>query len=199
MTIDVEVKKLDEAFLDDIDEIMEDTMVQLFIVHPKTAEEVEEVQEEAQSHNSIFYALPTSLHTMEESKCIGYSVTDPAELDGILGKGKIIFIDERDLSDPIIEKLQDTALKGIILNATSSHPELEHFHLALGPESVKTFDSEMLNALSMDRIVLKSGYPEFGFDTLMETAKTISDAMFRPEQSIIARATKSTLELCNLR
>ena len=44
MTIDVNLCNADEAFLADIEEIMEDTMVQMFILHPKTISEIEEAQ-----------------------------------------------------------------------------------------------------------------------------------------------------------
>jgi hypothetical protein len=53
--------------------------------------------------------------------------------------------------------------------------------------------------MNMDRIVLQSGYPEHGFETIFGAVKVISDAMFRPEQSIVARATKSSLELLGFR
>ena len=47
----------------------------------------------------------------------------------------------------------------------------------------------------MDRIVLQSGYPDYGFEQIFDTAKRISDVMFRPEQSIIANATRNALSL----
>ncbi|MGE4473274.1 MAG: hypothetical protein AB7D20_10790, partial [Sulfuricurvum sp.] len=85
------------------------------------------------------------------------------------------------------------------LNATSANNALENFYVSLGAGTIGSFDTETLSALSMDRIVLQSNYPDHGFDEIFSTVKVISDAMFRPEQSIIARATKSSLELFGFR
>jgi hypothetical protein len=199
MTIDVNVKQLDHTFLDDIDEIIEDTMVQIFIVHPTTQEEIERVNAEAMQHNSIFYTVPYTLRESASEKCIGYTL-DTSDLSGIeLLKDKVVFIEEADLTEELRIQMQDPSMKGIILNPTSEHQELEHFLLAFGPDTLDHFDAELLSGLSMDRLVLQSGYPENDFETLYETAKKISDVMFRPEHSIIARATKSSLELFGLR
>lgn len=199
MTIDVNVKQLDNTFLDDIDEIIEETMVQIFIVHPSTQEEIETVKNEATQHNSIFYTVPYALRETASQKCIGYKLDAKDLIDIELLKDKVIFIEEADLTEELRTKMQDPAMKGIILNPTSEHQELAHFLLSFGTDTLDHFDAELLSGLSMDRLVLQSGYPENDFETLYETAKKISDVMFRPEHSIIARATKSSLELFGLR
>lgn len=199
MTIDVNVKQLDHTFLEEIDEIIEDTMVQIFIVHPSTQEEIETVKNEAIQHNSIFYTVPYTLRGTASQKCIGYTLGANDLIEIELLKDKVIFIDEADLTPELRIKMQDPSMKGIILNPTSEHQELEHFLLSFGPNTLNHFDAELLSKLSMDRLVLQSGYPDHGFETLDETAKNISDIMFRPEHSIIDRATKSSLALFGLR
>lgn len=199
MTIDVNVKQLDDEFLDDIDEIIEDTMVQIFIVHPSTQEEIESVKEEAMQHNSIFYTVPYRLKESASEKCVGYTLDADDSIDIEKLKEKVVLIDEADLTQELISKMKDPSLRGIILNPTSEHQELEHFLLSFGMDTCNHFDDEVLSTLSMDRLVLQSGYPDYNFESLHETAKKISDIMFRPEHSIIARATKSSLELFGLR
>jgi hypothetical protein len=199
MTIDVNVKELDHTFLDDIDEIIEDTMVQIFIVHPSTQEEIERVKDEAMQHNSIFYTVPYTLRESASDKCIGYKLDTDDLSDIELLKDKVVFVEESDLTEELRTKMQDPSMKGIILNPTSENKELGHFLLSFGPNTLDHFDAELLSGLSMDRLALQSGYPENDFETLYETAKKISDIMFRPEHSIIARATKSSLELFGLR
>lgn len=199
MTIDVNVKQLDNRFLEDIDEIIEDTMVQIFIIHPSTHEEIESVKYEAMQHNSIFYTVPYRLRDTASQKCIGYKLDANELIDIEQFKDKVIFIDEDDLTPEMITKMKDPSIKGIILNPTSEHQELEHFLLSFGTNTLNHFDTEMLGNLSIDRLVLQSGYPDNSFETLYVTAKKISDVMFRPEHSIIARATKSSLELFGLR
>jgi len=199
MTIDVNVKQLDNRFLEDIDEIIEDTMVQIFIVHPSTQEEIESVKHEAMQHNSIFYTVPYRLRDTASQKCIGYKLDGNDHLDIEQLNNKVIFIDEADLTPELRTKFQDPSVKGIILNPTSEHEELEHFLLSFGTNTFDHFDTQILANLSMDRLVLQSAYPDNSFETLHVTAKKISDIMFRPEHSIIARSTKSSLELFGLR
>jgi len=199
MTIDVNVKQLDDTFLDDIDEIIEDTMVQIFIVHPSTQEEIERVKDEVMQHNSLFYTVPYTLRESASDKCVGYTIGAEDIIDTEMLKDKVVFIEEADLTKELQSKLKDPSMKGIILNPTSEHQELEHFLLSFGTNTLDQFDAELLSGLSMDRLALQSGYPENDFETLYETAKKISDVMFRPEHSIIARATKSSLALFGLR
>lgn len=196
MTIDVNLCRADETFLADIEEIMEDTMVQMFILHPKTISEIEEAQEITGEYESIFYSVPLALQDNAGSKCVAYSIT--GEADGmLLPSDKPIVIDAELLNDAMITKLSGS--RGIILNPTQEYTALEGFYLAMGIGNVGAFETEVLAQMSMDKIVLQSTYPNHGFDEIMECVKVISNAMFRPEQSIIARATKSSLELFGFR
>jgi len=199
MTVDVNVKQIDSSFLEDIEEIIEDTMIQIFVVHPSTLDEIEAVKHESMQHNSIFYTVPYSLKETAEQKCIGLRLnnSDPIDTDEI--KDKVVFIDEADLTPQLISKILNPSIKGIILNATSEHEELGHFLLSFDTNSINNFNIEALSKLSMDRLALQSNYPDNEFETLHDTAKKISDIMFRPEHSIIARATKSSLDLFGLR
>jgi len=195
MTIDVNVKATDEDFLDEIDEIIEDTMVQMFFLQPEDAEALEKAKEDAEAYSAIFYAAPLALEQQTDAKCIGYRVSNADELRAASQTGKPLFIRETDLDVPLRELLIARGEKGVILDATQAHDDLENFFIAIGPANVGTFDHDVLAALPMDRIMLQSGYPDHGFDEIFGTVKTISNAMFRPEQSIIARATKHTLAL----
>lgn len=196
MTIDVNLCRADEIFLADIEEIMEDTMVQMFILHPKTISEIEEAQEIADEYESIFYSVPLSLQGNAGSKCVAYSITSESDAT-LLPNEKPIVIDAELLHDAMITKLSGS--RGIILNPTQEYTALEGFYLAMGIGNVGAFDTDTLSKMSMDRIVLQSSYPKHGFGEIMDCVKVISNSMFRPEQSIIARATKSSLELFGFR
>ena len=195
MTIDVNVKKSDDAFLDDIDEIIEDTMVQMFFLQPDDAAALEKAKEEADEYTALFYVIPAELLEEADGNCVGCRLRSARELETVLPLGKPLYIDEADLDAAFETALIAHGASGIILNATRSHDNLEHFYIAVGPSNIAAFDPETLARLSMDKIVLQSGYPDHGFDAIFSAVKTLSDAMFRPEQSIIARATKHTLEL----
>ena len=196
MTIDVNLCRADETFLADIEEIMEDTMVQMFILHPKSISEIEEAQEIADEYESIFYSVPLSLQDNAGSKCVAYSITSESDAT-LLSNDKPIVIDAELLNDEMITNLSGS--RGIILNPTQEYTALEGFYLAMGIGNIGAFETEVLAQMSMDKIVLQSTYPNHGFDEIMECVKVISNAMFRPEQSIIARATKSSLELFGFR
>ena len=194
MTVDVNVTRTDEEMLDDLDEIMEDTMVQLFVLQPRDAEALERAKEAAEEHGALFYCAPLSLMEEADGNCVACYLDDPEAL-GELPEGKPLFVDASALDDSLVETLIENNCRGIILGADDTFDALETFYVAVGPGNVGNFDTERLARLPMDRIVLQSGYPDFGFDAIYTTAKRISDAMFRPEQSIIARATQSSLRL----
>jgi hypothetical protein len=194
MTVDVNVLEADENLLEEIDEIMEETMVQLFILQPRTADQLASAKAAAQEHTALFYAAPLSLRHDADENCVGFFVDRP-ELLYELEITKPLFVDETQLDGKLLALLRATHPKGIVLNATKVHEGLERFLFAIGPGSVDAFDAEELAGLSMDRIVLQSGYPGYGFEQIHATARCISDAMLRPEQSIIANATRNALML----
>ncbi len=193
MTVDVNLLEADDTLLNDIEEIMYDTMVQLFILQPRSAKALEAAKAAA-SENAIFYAAPLSLKAQGDAHCVGYFLDDPALLDDT-DPGTPLFIDGAALAAPLQQRLADGGFRGIILDASAPCPELERFYLAIGPGTFDQFDAEALAGLGIDRIVLQSGYPEYGFEHIHTTAKRISDQMFRPEQSIIANATRNALTL----
>jgi len=199
MTIDVNLSRTDEAFFEDLDEIMEETMVQMFIMHPADADEIEEAKTLARTYQQLFYSLPVEFSEQADENCVAYSVRDTDGLHFRQFPQKPLFIDESVLNSEIREALKKKPFRGIILNATQPHDDLPGLHLSLGQNTIDRFDTPALNKLPMGRIVLQSHYPLHSFESLSDTVKCISNAMFRPEQSIIAQATKSSLELFGFR
>lgn len=193
MIVDVDVQAVDASFLDDLDDLMEDTMVQMFILQPRSAEALEVAKAYAAEHESIFYAAPQSLFDPSDANCVALRVDGP-----LLPGDKPLFVDASWLEDDTL-RADLAGRRGIILGAVRPYDELTGFFLALEPGNIAQFDAQALNALSMDAIVLGSGYPGHAIASIHTTVKAISDAMFRPEQSISARATKNSLELLGFR
>lgn len=199
MTIDVNLNRTDEAFFEELDDIIEETMVQMFIMHPANADEIEEAKTIARNHQELFYSAPVEFAEQVDENCVAFSVRDTDGLHFRQFPQKPLFIDESVLNSELKEALQKKPYRGIILNATQAHDDLPGLHLSLGQNTIDRFDTPALNKLPMERIVLQSHYPQHSFESLSDTVKSISNAMFRPEQSIIAQATKSSLELFGFR
>ncbi|MGA9045635.1 hypothetical protein [Sulfuricurvum sp.] len=197
MTIDVNLCRVDEDFFDNLDDIMEETMVQMFILHPKTPSEIAEAQKIAGEYGSIFYSSPLHMSDHADENCVAFSIVNHEDSALLPASGKPVVIDESHLNEEVEASLG--GCRGIILNATREYDNLPNFYLAMGRGNVGAFDKEVLAQMSMDKIVLQSTYPDHGFEAISDAVKVISDAMFRPEQSIIARATKSSLELFGFR
>lgn len=193
MTVDVNVRKADEAFLDDIDEIIEDTMVQIFVLCASNEVELERVQKDVTTHNTLFYYAPIEFLDRVDKKCLGFLVKTPNDV--LLAKDKVLYVQESSLDEAMLEALIKSQSKGIILNATKPYPSLENFFISISGANIEIFDTDVLAKLPMDKIVLESSYPEFDFEEIFLLSKKISDKNFRPDQSIIAQATKNSLAL----
>lgn len=197
MTIDVNVLNADEAFLDDIDEVIEDTMVQIFLLRSSNESELESVKAKAARHNALFYYAPIALREKTDSKCLAFLVQNKQELQ--LDCDKPIYIDAEILNENAIASLKASKQKGVILNATKTYPELENFYICLTNKNVGIFEEGLIEKLPLERLVLSSDYPEYGFEEIFTLSKKISDKNFRPDPSIIAAATKNCLNLFQLK
>ena len=197
MTVDVYVKEVDEGFIEEIDEIKEESMVEIFLVHPRDESALEEVKKTASQLNGLFYCAPLSLKESCDDKCLAYYLDQISLLDESVGTP--LYVNADDLTQELQSSLIQGGHKGIILNATKLYEELSDFFVAIGPSNVSRFDMAVLANASMDKIVLQSAYPEHQFDEIFQSVKVISSALFRPEESIIARATQHSLTLFGLK
>jgi len=196
MTIDVNVLNADEDFLDDIDEVIEDTMVQIFLLRSTNQTELQNVKEKAACHNSLFYYAPISLIESIDSKCKALLVQNTQELE--IACDMPIYIDAQLLDEESIATLKKSKRRGIILNATKTYEELENFCICLTNHNIEMFEENQIAELPMQRIVLSSQYPKSTFAEIFTLSKKISDKNFRPDPSIIATATKNSLALFKL-
>jgi hypothetical protein len=193
MTVDVNVNDADEIFLEDIEEIIEDTMVQIFLLRSSNEKELQSVQRKVKHHNSLFYYAPATCTELIDEKCKGLLVENSEEIN--LCKDKALYVEETDLTPQMIKSLVEHKSKGIILNATKTYPELKNFFICITPQNIESFQEGVIAKLPMSKIVLSCNYPTNNFDELFLLSKQISDKNFRPDQSIISEATKNALIL----
>lgn len=197
MIVDTYVKGLDTALIEDIDEIKEDSNVDIFIIHPRDEVALQETQKIVSQINGLFYCAPLSLKESCDDKCLAYFLDDISLLDPDITAP--LYINANDLTSELQKELIHQNHKGIILNATRLYEDLPNFFVAIGPSNVSEFDLAVLANVSMDKIILQSAYPEHDFEDIFNSVKVISSAIFRPEESIIARATLHTLTLFGLK
>jgi hypothetical protein len=194
MTIDVQVNEYDDQFIENIEDIVEETLVGMFVLHPKDIQSLEDVQALSNQHPNIFYALPPKLLENRCEKCVAVVISSVEDLENLTDN--VIMIEEKFLDKLMVKALQNS--KGIILNATKNHENLENFFVSISPGSVDFYDKDQLNKLSMKKLALQSSYPQYEFDDVYTCVEKISHTMFRSEQSITLEATKNTLQLFNL-
>jgi len=113
MTVDINVKLADEAMLDDLDEIMEDTMVQMFILQPRDDNALTEAQAQAREHPSIFYVAPLALSKKCDENCVGYFTQGGDELHAPLPK-RPLFIEESAMDEKMVALLGEQNKTGPI-------------------------------------------------------------------------------------
>jgi hypothetical protein len=170
-------------------------MIQMFFLQPCDKAALQKAKEKANEYEALFYVAPLEFQDMTDANCVGFYVTKHTQLHTQPVLDKPLFIDENDLDETLHTLLKKRSEKGVILNATQAHKGLANFLIAIGAENIDAFTPESLSVLSMDKIALQSGYPDYDFDAISSTVKKLSDGMFRPEQSIIARATKHLLQM----
>lgn len=194
MTVDVQVNDYDDEFIDNIEDIVEETLVGMFILHPKDESSLQDVQSLSMQHPNIYYAIPSTLLEKKCEKCVAVVISKEEELQNV--NNDVIMVEEKIVDESMSNALQNH--KGIILNATKNHDDLENFFVSISPGTVDIYDKDQLNKLSMKKLALQSGYPQHQFDDVYTCVEKISHAMFRSEQSITLEATKNTLQLFEL-
>lgn len=135
MTIDVHINEYDDVFIDNIEDIVEDTIVGMFVLHPKDLNSLQEVQELSNEYHNIFYAVPSELLDKTCEKCIAVVVSKAEELETI--DDRVVMIEELNLDETLCRALSPH--KGIILNATKSHDNLKNFFCKYQPEQCRSF------------------------------------------------------------
>jgi hypothetical protein len=83
MTVDVNIRVADEQFLENIDEIMEETMVQIFILQPRDYDELTTAKEQADEYTAIFYCAPLTSYDEIDNNCVGFYVDNIHALEPV--------------------------------------------------------------------------------------------------------------------
>ncbi|XPV69685.1 MAG: hypothetical protein ACNI25_03730 [Halarcobacter sp.] len=199
MVLDMNIKLdgIDEDFLEDLDELIEDTRVEYFIINPKTKEQLDRTLEICSEYERFRYTLPIEFKEFKTNSCVAYSISKPSQVD--LLEDMPLVISSKSLSDEFIDLLNDKEIKGVVLDAKQSDNKLKNFAYAVSHNSFKHWTKKGMTDTDYNKLALQSDYPNFSYDELFDVLlKDMSDLTFRAEQSIASGGTRTVLKTFGL-
>ena len=193
LDMNIELSGIDEEFLDNLTELIEDTRVEYFIINPRNKEDLQKAQELCEEIQRFKYTLPVEFKNLQDKNCVAIRITKAQEL--ALVDNIPLVIDSKDLNDEFIELLNKSVIKGVILDAKESDNRLENFAYSISFDSLNNWTKKGITDTDYNKIALQSDYPKYSYDELFDVLlKNISDLTFRAEQSIAAGGTRTVLK-----
>lgn len=199
MILDMNIKLngIDEDFLEEFDELIEETRVEYFIINPISNEEVNKTIELANSNQRFKYTLPLEYLDKKDKNCVAIKIEKSEDLEKI--DSMPVVIESSNLNDNFIDVLNSKDFKGVVLNAKESDNRLEKFAYSISHDSLKDWTKRGIYDTDYNKIALQSDYPDFSYDDLLDgLLKDISDLTFRAEQTIAAGGTRTVLKTFKL-
>ena len=193
LDMNIELAGIDEEFLENFAELIEDTRVEYFIINPRSKEDLQRTQELCEEFERFKYTLPMEFKDLKDENCVAMRITKAQEL--ALVDNIPLVIDSKDLNDEFIELLNKSVIKGVILDAKESDNRLENFAYSISFDSLNNWTKKGITDTDYNKIALQSDYPKYSYDELFDVLlKNISDLTFRAEQSIAAGGTRTVLK-----
>jgi len=196
LDMNINLAGIDEEFLDELDDFIEDTRVEYFIVNPRTKEEVQKSLEIASKYQRFKYILPLEFLNDIDKNCVAIRINNVQQIDEVSGFSLVI--DSKDLNDEFIDLLNKKSLKGVILDAVESDNRLENFAFSISHQSLKNWTKKGITDTDYNKLALQSDYPKYSYDELFDMLKEMSDLTFRAEQSIATGGTRTVLKTFKL-
>ena len=193
LDMNIELAGIDEEFLENFAELIEDTRVEYFIINPRSKEDLQRTQELCEEFERFKYTLPIEFKDLKDENCVAMRITKAQELT--LVEDMPVVIDSNDLNDEFIDELNKSGIKGVILDAKESDNRLVNFAYSVSHDSLNNWTKKGITDTDYNRIALQSDYPKYSYDELFDVLlKNISDLTFRAEQSIAAGGTRTVLK-----
>ena len=193
LDMNIELAGIDEEFLENFAELIEDTRVEYFIINPRSKENLQRTQELSEEFERFKYTLPIEFKDLKDENCVAMRITKAQEL--ALVEDMPVVIDSNDLNNEFIDELNKSGIKGVILDAKESDNRLVNFAYSVSHNSLNNWTKKGITDTDYNRIALQSDYPKYSYDELFDVLlKNISDLTFRAEQSIAAGGTRTVLK-----
>lgn len=197
LDMNIELSGIDEEFLEDFEELIEETRVEYFVINPKDTDELTKTKELCEEYERFKYTLPIELIEQKDDNCISMKISKIEEIDKI--QDMPVVIESSHLNDGFIDSLNAKGLNGVILNAKESDNRLENFAYSISHDSLKEWSKKGITDTDFNKIALQSDYPKYSYDDLLDVLlKDISDLTFRAEQTIAAGGTRTVLRTFGL-
>ncbi len=193
LDMNIELSGIDEEFLENLAELIEDTRVEYFIINPRTKEDLQRTQELCEEFERFKYTIPVEFQALKDENCVAMRITKVQELD--LVDSLPLVIESINLNDEFIDVLNKSEIKGVILDAKESDNRLVNFAYSVSHDSLNNWTKKGITDTDYNKIALQSDYPKYSYDELFDVLlKNISDLTFRAEQSIAAGGTRTILK-----
>jgi len=195
--MNIQLNGIDEEFLDELDEIIEDIRVEYFMINPTTQAQLIKAQLLCKETMRFKYSLPLEFKELQDQNALALQTSSQDELEKI--QDLPLIIDSKHLDDDFIEALNATIHKGVILNAKQSDSRVENFAYSISKSSMQEWDKVFIGKLDYSKIALQSDYPNQNYDDFIDIyLKDLSDLTFRAEQTIAADGTRTLLKMFGL-
>jgi len=195
--MNIKLEGIDEEFLEDFDELIEDTRVEYFLINPNNIDELKKSQELCSEYIRFKYTTPTEFRELRDKNCVAIKIKEIGELDLI--DNMPIVIDSDRLSDELIDSINKTDIRGVVLDAKESDTKLPNFAYALSHNSLKKWSKKGITDIDYNQLALQSDYPDYSYEELIDVhLKEISDLTFRAEQIIASSGTRTLLKTFGL-
>ena len=197
LDMNINLEGIDEEFLEELDELIEDTRVEYFIINPTTKEDLEKTQSICNESGRFKYTLPIEFIELEDNNAIALKIKTEKDLES---KSNLpLVIDSTDLTNEFIQTLNEKEIQGVLLNATEQDTQLHNFIYSISQDSLKKWTQKGIKNTDYNKLALQSDYPNQSYDEFLDVMlKEISDLTFRAEQTIAAGGTRSLLKLFKL-
>jgi hypothetical protein len=194
LDMNIELSGIDEEFLENFAELIEDTRVEYFIINPRTKEDLQRTQELCKEFERFKYTIPVEFQTLKDKNCVAIRIAKVQEL--FLVDNLPLVIESINLNDEFINVLNKSEIKGVILDAKESDNRLVNFAYSISHDSLNNWTKEGITNTDYNKIAIQSDYPNYSYDELFDVLlKNISDLTFRAEQSIAAGGTRTVLKI----
>jgi len=195
----LKIEAISEDFLEELEDLIEDYMVNFFLLNPHDAASLERARSLSEKVQPFYYTVPLGLEGAENEKCVGIYVNRKITPETIRKIEPPLVVDGAIMDKEMAAWLNESPKGGVVLDAPLDIVLPDRFCYGISPRSTDQNPPTLLEGLRMERMMLQSNFPENSYDAVYQAVRRVSDTLFRPEQSIIAHATQNALHCFGLR